>query len=146
MQSSHHSNCATSQQGYEPKALKPRPERKCSQLELAAIAAADADLTILDRKAWSDDEKTEYMQRMQMKMSEQMAQMVQQQQMAVQQQQATEAALANALAAKNAAEQKLLEAAAAQPTGSGAAPAASPAPQPSEQYGSATWTTCTCAE
>ena len=69
---------------------------------VAAMAAAGADLTTVDPTALSDDEKTEYMQRMQMKMNEQMAQMVQQQQMAVQQQQATEAALANALAAKNA--------------------------------------------
>ena len=46
---------------------------------LAAMAAAGADLTTLDPAALSDDEKTEYMQRMQMKMNEQMAQMVQQQ-------------------------------------------------------------------
>ena len=66
------------------------------------MAAAGAELSSFDPQTLTDEEKTEYMQRMQMKMSEQMAQMVQQQQMAVQQQQATEAALANALAAKNA--------------------------------------------
>ena len=110
------------------------------------MAAAGADLSSVDPQTLTDEEKVEYLQRMQMKMNEQMAQIVQQQQAAVQQQQAavqqrqeTEAALASALAAKAAAEQKLLEVAAAQPagaaaqpTGNGAVPAASPGPQPSE--------------
>ena len=110
------------------------------------MAAAGADLSFVDPQTLTDEEKVKYLHEMQMKMNEQMAQIVQQQQAAVQQQQAavqqqqvTEAALADAIAARAAAEQKLLEVAAAQPAGmpaqtagNGAAPATPPSPQQSE--------------
>jgi len=110
------------------------------------MAAAGADLSFVDPQTLTDEEKVKCLHEMQMKMNEQMAQIVQQQQAAVQQQQAavqqqqvTEAALADAIAARAAAEQKLLDVAAAQPAGvpaqpagNGAAPATSPSPQQSE--------------
>ena len=52
------------------------------------MAAAGADLSSADLQTLTDEEKVVYLQRMQMKMNEQMAQIVQQQQAAVQQQQA----------------------------------------------------------